>query len=64
MAQSSRLRKTVSRRACVFCGCTDDNACMTETGPCYWVGPGLCSNPECLAKVTVHLTDANLQSFA
>jgi hypothetical protein len=30
-------------RACRVCGCTDDNACITAAGPCWWVGPSLCS---------------------
>lgn len=28
---------------CRGCGCTDFKACVTESGPCYWVEPGLCS---------------------
>ncbi len=28
---------------CKVCGCTEDNACMTPDGPCYWVEPDLCS---------------------
>lgn len=28
---------------CEVCGCTDSNACMTPSGPCHWVRPGLCS---------------------
>jgi len=28
---------------CKVCGCTDDNACITEEGPCHWVMRGLCS---------------------
>jgi hypothetical protein len=29
---------------CVGCGCTDDRACATPDGPCFWVGPELCSS--------------------
>lgn len=31
--------------ACVGCGCTENNACMTADGPCSWVSldPPLCS---------------------
>ena len=29
--------------ACRVCGCTDRNACLTSTGPCYWVESDLCS---------------------
>lgn len=28
---------------CKLCGCTEDNACVTETGPCHWVTEDLCS---------------------
>ena len=24
-------------RICRCCGCSDDNACVTSTGPCFWV---------------------------
>lgn len=35
--------------SCIVCGCTEDNACIIPgTGPCRWVTPGLCSNPECV----------------
>lgn len=30
-------------RSCRICGCTDDQACVTEAGPCHWVGADLCS---------------------
>ncbi len=30
-------------RKCRICGCTWDNACMTEEGPCHWVETDLCS---------------------
>lgn len=30
-------------RSCVQCGCTDNQACMTEAGPCHWVSWDLCS---------------------
>jgi DNA-directed RNA polymerase subunit RPC12/RpoP len=31
---------------CKVCGCTENNACMTEVGPCFWVNEekDLCSN--------------------
>lgn len=22
---------------CIVCGCTNDNACLTDQGPCWWV---------------------------
>lgn len=30
---------------CKVCGCTDDHACMTDYGSCWWVDEGhtLCS---------------------
>ena len=28
---------------CRECGCTDFNCCFTESGPCHWVEPDLCS---------------------
>ena len=32
-------------RTCRECGCWDFGACDDEeTGPCYWVGPDLCSH--------------------
>lgn len=37
------VRMMPAVRACRKCGCTDDNACMTDEGPCRWVGPELCS---------------------
>lgn len=30
-------------RACRTCGCTDERACMTDDGPCWWVEADLCS---------------------
>lgn len=30
-------------RACRVCGCTENNACITDGVPCHWVGPALCS---------------------
>jgi len=30
-------------RRCRECGCTEDNACITPMGPCYWVTKDLCS---------------------
>jgi hypothetical protein len=28
---------------CRVCGCTEDNACVTDDGPCFWVEEDLCS---------------------
>lgn len=28
---------------CRVCGCTENNACLTEAGACSWVEPDLCS---------------------
>jgi hypothetical protein len=30
-------------RTCRICGCDDDHACMTPSGPCYWAAIDLCS---------------------
>lgn len=37
---------------CIYCGCADDNACMTAEGPCYWVceEPPVCSAAPCVAQ--------------
>lgn len=34
------------RGTCKICNCTDSNACITESGPCYWVNEehDLCSS--------------------
>mgnify|MGYP007013984346 FL=1 len=29
---------------CRVCGCSWDNACVTDDGPCYWVEEDLCSS--------------------
>jgi len=38
--------------ACIYCRCTDDNACVLSDSTCSWYeeDPRVCSNPECLAK--------------
>jgi hypothetical protein len=33
---------------CRVCGCTENNACVTPSGPCFWVEQDLCSNTDCL----------------
>ena len=33
---------------CRVCGCTWNNACVTENGPCHWVEEVLCS--ACVGK--------------
>jgi hypothetical protein len=37
---------------CRYCGCTDDNACLLEEGPCAWADISIpcCSNPKCIAE--------------
>lgn len=40
-------------RKCRKCGCTENNACLTDGQPCYWVDEDLCS--ACL----VHIDDIN-----
>lgn len=34
--------------ACRVCGCTNNQACVTDDGPCHWVEPDLCSAPICV----------------
>lgn len=38
------------QRACRKCGCTQNNACLTDGVPCHWVAKDLCS--ACAAKET------------
>lgn len=33
----------LSEKKCRSCGCTWDNACITEYGPCWWLEEDLCS---------------------
>jgi hypothetical protein len=40
---------------CKFCGCTDNNACVTEEGPCYWVKDDVCS--ACVEVAIVEVRD-------
>lgn len=48
------------RQACRVCGCTERNACMTEDGPCFWLGDpdrdALCSACAAAADHTVSMT--------
>ncbi len=32
-----------AKRICRVCGCTEDNGCLTASGPCHWVAEDLCS---------------------
>jgi len=51
---------------CRHCGCTDDRAChltyrATEARPqrveaCWWIMPGLCSNPACLDAEVLNMS--------
>lgn len=27
----------IAKGICIYCRCTDMNACITEDGPCYWI---------------------------
>lgn len=38
-------------KVCRVCGCTDNNACITEVGPCWWVEEELCSACDNLEKI-------------
>jgi hypothetical protein len=57
MPHRSRLSRGLLQPAelsCFVCHCTENNACILEGGvPCSWVTPGLCSNPECMARIGV-----------
>ena len=33
----------MSSSKCRVCGCTNEKACMTRDGPCYWINDDLCS---------------------
>ena len=44
------LREALAdQRICRVCGCTNECACMTESGPCWWVEEDLCS--ACVGRV-------------
>lgn len=43
------LRHTAVEQACRICGCTWNNACITDEGSCYWVESDLCS--ACARKI-------------
>ncbi len=50
-AEEGAVRSTKRlSRSCRVCGCTQDMACMTPEGPCYWVEYDLCS--ACISKKT------------
>lgn len=57
MAHKSRLSRMLSQpksdelKVCCVCRCTEETPCVTEDGPCSWVLPDLCSNPDCIAAV-------------
>lgn len=61
MAHRSRLRRQVIaalERKCSVCGCTDTNPCILEEDGnlcCSWVAADLCSNPDCVEKVTAQV---------
>ncbi|PFG16308.1 hypothetical protein ATK74_0842 [Propionicimonas paludicola] len=39
----AEVRAALTVRVCAGCGCTDDNACVTREGPCWWINDDLCS---------------------
>lgn len=41
-----------STLSCLYCGCTEDDACVTPAGPCSWITtePPVCSNPSCIER--------------
>ena len=46
-AAVSLSEMTVGQTECRYCGCTHEVACE---GGCEWVGPEVCSNPECMEE--------------
>jgi ParB/RepB/Spo0J family partition protein len=47
--------KALTERQCVYCGCTESQACQLEDGPCSWSADAdsaddVCSNPACLVQ--------------
>jgi hypothetical protein len=50
------VSKTCHQLICIFCGCTERTACfvsqrqLLSSAPdfCYFLVPGICSNPECI----------------
>ena len=39
------------KRTCRVCGCTDEKACLTACGPCFWVTRNLCSGCATAAQI-------------
>ena len=37
---------------CVYCGCTEQRACLTDGQPCWWINRQrtVCSAPGCIEK--------------
>lgn len=50
-------------KTCRLCGCTEQRACVTETGPCSWAGPGICTACKEEPERIVGLTFAMLTGF-
>jgi hypothetical protein len=40
----NREKRDMPERACRVCGCTQNQACVDDRGPCWWVGKDLCSH--------------------
>lgn len=55
-------RLTVPTIVCIGCGCDELHACVTDSGPCFWIaveedaGVGLCS--ACAEKPLAELVAA------
>lgn len=52
---------------CRHCGCTEDNACMTQTGePCHWMNRErtVCSNSPCIIAEEARLARAKAAAQA
>jgi hypothetical protein len=54
----ARRRTTPRSLACIYCGCTETNACLVEnlegdSVGCSWISlkPPVCSAPKCVDKL-------------
>lgn len=46
--KSIKLSENVNKGTCKKCGCTNDNACITESGPCWWADESETMCSECM----------------
>jgi hypothetical protein len=48
---------------CRVCGCTQDRACVSEDGPCWWVEADLCSACATTAQIAVAGLDRRIKEL-